>query len=249
MGEVIYLDRLRSDPSLGPRAPRVRARETPVFLFDLASPESYLVAERVERALGGADWTPVDGSRLLGETGRLTGRGDRPRRLGLDERRRRAESLARAQRLPLVWPERFPAPVSCALRAAAYACELGAGASFALAAFRLAFCGGFDLDDPETLAEAAAAAGVPLEECLAAAGETWRDQELQTTAEHLRARGVLELPAIGAGGRWFAGESGLLAASVSASTSASASGSASRSASASASVGAQSLVDPLAPLV
>ena len=36
--------------------------------------------------------------------------------------------------------------------------EGGRGAGFVLAASRLAFCGGFDLEDPEILAEAAAAA-------------------------------------------------------------------------------------------
>ncbi len=37
-----------------------------------------------------------------------------------------------------------------------------------LAAGRLAFCGGFDLDDPELLAEAAAAAGIDMEGWLSA---------------------------------------------------------------------------------
>jgi 2-hydroxychromene-2-carboxylate isomerase len=199
MGEVIYLDRQRSQ-----RAPSPAQDVAPMFLFDLVSPESYLVAERIERALGEVEWIPVDGSRLLGDVDRA----------GVHEWRQRAEAAARAQRLPLVWPERFPARVPCALRAAAYASELGAGASFALAAFRLAFCGGFDLEDPEVLAEAAAAAGVPLDECLTAAGETSRDEELQAASDHLRSRGVLELPAIRAEGRWFAGESGILPASA-----------------------------------
>ena len=77
-------------------------------------------------------------------------------------------------RLPLVWPEPFSDGGARARRAASFACELGAGAAFALAAGRLAYCGGYDLDDPEMLAEAAAAAGVPLTPCLEAAGETWR---------------------------------------------------------------------------
>ncbi len=63
---------------------------------------------------------------------------------------------------PLIWPEPFADGGVRARRAASFACELGAGAAFALAAGRLAYCGGFDLDDPETLAEAAAAAGLPL---------------------------------------------------------------------------------------
>ncbi len=53
------------------------------------------------------------------------------------------------------------------MRVASLAAERGRGAAFVLAAGRLAFCGGFDLDDPEILAEAAAAAGLALDECLA----------------------------------------------------------------------------------
>ena len=46
-----------------------------------------------------------------------------------------------------------------AMRVAALAAEQDRAAPFVLAAGRLAFCGGYDLDDPETIAEAAAAAG------------------------------------------------------------------------------------------
>jgi 2-hydroxychromene-2-carboxylate isomerase len=198
MGQLIYLDQRRAE------RPSIATPSIPTFVFDLGCPVSYLLAERIERTLGEADWVPVDGSGLRGE---LTRAGER-------DWRKRAETLARSQRLPLVWPERFPAGAPCALRAAAYACELGAGPSFALAAFRLAFCGGFDLEDPEALAEAAAAAGVPLDECLAAAGETSRDEELQETCETLRGRGVDALPAVRVQGRWFGGESAILAASA-----------------------------------
>jgi 2-hydroxychromene-2-carboxylate isomerase len=114
--------------------------------------------------------------------------------------------LAASLRLPLVWPDRFPAERPGAMRAAAHAAETGAGARFALAASRLAFCGGFDLEDPEILAEAAAAAGVPLETCLAAAGDPARDAELHATARGLLSHGVLHLPAIRIGQRWFDGE-------------------------------------------
>ncbi|MFZ0042327.1 MAG: DsbA family protein [Solirubrobacteraceae bacterium] len=198
MGDLIYLDRRRAEHSSPPPPAK------PMFVFDLTCPESYLVAERIERELGETEWIPLDATALRGE----------PDAAALHEWRKQAESVARTQRLPLVWPERFPARMPCALRAAAYACELGAGPSFALAAFRLAFCGGFDLEDPEALAEAAAVARVPLDECLSAAGETWRDEELADTAEALRRSGLTDVPAICIDGQWFAGESGLLAASA-----------------------------------
>jgi 2-hydroxychromene-2-carboxylate isomerase len=198
MGQVIYLDQRRADRS------RPTADLHPSFFFDVSSPLSYLTAERVERTLGQAHWIAVDEASLLGERSQPE----------LESLRERAETLARALRLPLVWPDRFPAHSPCALRAADYACELGAGPSFVLAASRLAFCGGFDLADPETLAEAAAAAGVPLDGCMAAARDTRRDPPLTATAQGLRARGIRELPAIRVGGHWFESESGLIAASA-----------------------------------
>jgi 2-hydroxychromene-2-carboxylate isomerase len=198
MGQLIYLDQRRSDRS------RPTADSRPSFFFDVACPLSYLTAERVERTLGETHWIAVDETSLRGERDRD--------RAELDALREQAEARARALRLPLVWPDRFPAPSPCALRAAAYACELGAGPRFVLAASRLAFCGGFDLEDPEVLTEAAAAAGVPLDGCLAAAGDARRDEALTATARGLRSRGIGELPAIRIGGQWFESESGLQAA-------------------------------------
>ncbi len=213
MGELIYLDERRADrcrPTNGLR---------PAFFFDLSCPLSYLSAERVERTLGDVDWVPVAGGALCSigvaraeQSGDLSDL-DAPSEAKLTVMRERAEARARALRLPLVWPDTFATGAPCALRAAAYAVEIGAGAPFALAASRLAFCGGFDLDDPETLAEAAAAAAVPLDECLKAAGDTSRDRALLATADGLRSRGIKELPAIRVGKHWFEGDHGLLSAS------------------------------------
>jgi len=202
MGKVIYLDHRRAQRA----RPAVQA--PPAFFFDVACPLSYLTAERIERTLGEVEWIAVDGESLRRPRQSARVRGPEP----VGQLRERADAHARALRLPLVWPEHFPRGARCAQRASAFACEIGAGAAFALAATRLAFCGGFDLDDPETLAEAAAAAGIPLDECLAAAGETWRDAELEAAADALRAQGIDELPAVRVGDRWFSGETGLLAA-------------------------------------
>lgn len=81
-----------------------------------------------------------------------------------------------------------------------------------LAASRLAFCGGFDLEDPEILAEAAAAADVPLDECLSAAGDPTIDAQLEATARGLTTRGVSNLPAIRIARSWFDGEERLVEA-------------------------------------
>jgi 2-hydroxychromene-2-carboxylate isomerase len=200
MGEVVYLDEWRTDHL------RTNAESAPSFFFDLADPLSYLSAERVERNLGSAEWIPVSASMLHGDGSAA--------HLDLDARREYAEAQAKALRLPIVWPESYPNPVPCAQRAAAYAVAIGAGQQFALAASRLAFCGGFDLSDPETLAEAAAASAVPLSTCLRAAGDPAWDAPLEATAHSLRLRGIHELPAFRVGRRWFEGGTGLLHAAA-----------------------------------
>ncbi len=188
MGELIVLTERLAD-----RSRRAGWRRS-AFFFDLAYPFSYLVAERVERELGEVDWVPAP----MLESGAPTG-----------GRWVAAERRARALRLPLVWPERRDAPAPGTLRAALYAAEVGAAARFALAAGRLRFCGGFELDDPETLAEAAAAAGLDLDRCLAAARDATRDGILHATARGLRRRGVSEAPALAIGGQLFHGADAL----------------------------------------
>jgi predicted DsbA family dithiol-disulfide isomerase len=71
----------------------------------------------------------------------------------------------------------------------------------------LAFCGGFDIEDPEILAEAAAAAGIAPELSLAAAENPEYDIELERAALRLSAAGVERLPAICLDGDWLEGES------------------------------------------
>ena len=65
-----------------------------------------------------------------------------------------------------------------------------------LAATRLAFAGGFDLDDLEILTEAAAAAGLRLDRCLRAAREERRDGAIEAAARRLLGAGADRLPAL-----------------------------------------------------
>jgi 2-hydroxychromene-2-carboxylate isomerase len=187
MGDVIFLEERRADRS------RSRGATELAFFFDLSCPFSYLAAERVERLLGEVDWIPVAGIWS-------------PASADLDELCARAERRASELRLPLVWPDRFPSAVPSALRASVRAADSGSGPRFALAAARLAFCGGFDLEDPEVLAEAAAAAGVMLADCLGAAGDAELDRELAASARALRAEGVTRLPVMRVGHRFYEGE-------------------------------------------
>jgi 2-hydroxychromene-2-carboxylate isomerase len=198
MGTLLDLNPRLADRSRPTRSAR------PAFFFDLSCPLSYLGAERAERLLGEIDWVPAAGNQLR--------RGHGP--LACSTEREQVERTAAQLRLPLVWPERFPFEAPRALRVASYASEIGAGAKFALAAARMAFCGGFDLEDPEVLAEAAAAASVPFEDCLEQAGNSGWDAQLLATGDGLRRRGIERLPVVRVGPRWFAGECGLLAASA-----------------------------------
>jgi 2-hydroxychromene-2-carboxylate isomerase len=197
MGDVIRLADRRAARrfEVGHRSAPSRVE----FYFDLCCPFSYLAAERVERIFDDVVWTPASTSAL---------------RCGMPESdqdavcatRASAERRAAELRLPLVWPERHPGEVPAAMRAASYAAEHGRGAAFALAAGRLAFCGGFDLEDPEILAEAAAAAGIGMEGLLDAVGELGRDGAIEAAGRRMLAAGADELPALRVGRALFCGE-------------------------------------------
>ncbi len=199
MGELISLsERRRLAPNH--QAARPRAREArPTFSFDLALPETYLAAERVDRYCHGLRWQPASAP-ALGAGRPAPGRG---------ATMAAAEERAAALGLPLIWPDPFPMDARPAMRCAARACELGRGGAFVLAASRLAFCGGFALSDPEVLAEAAAASGVPLDECLVAAGDVGRDRDIEAAGQRLAAMGADALPTLRVGRLLFSGEARL----------------------------------------
>ncbi|MBV9918346.1 MAG: DsbA family protein [Solirubrobacterales bacterium] len=212
MGELIDLDRYRerqvrrqAEASVGaPAAPVARSASGPaVFFFDLACPFSYLAAERVERILSDVEWIPVT----------ITTAGERHPCHSRAERAR-AERQAADLRLPLVWPDPLRGRTLSALRAARFAQELEAGVQFALAAARLAFCGGFDLEDMDVLSEAAAAAGISPAGCVQAARDDSKDGALQAAARGLKERGIQRLPAINMQGSWLQGEGALAGAAA-----------------------------------
>jgi 2-hydroxychromene-2-carboxylate isomerase len=198
MGEVIHLTERLADRA------RPSARSRIAFFFDLTCPFSYLVAERIERALGEVEWVPVPGGEV---------RDGVPHGLTFDLMER-AERRAIELRLPLSWPDSQLGGAPEALRAAAWAGTQGAAGRFALAALRLQFCGGYDLGEREILASAADAAGLPVDDCMRASRDRCWNAQLEATARGLRARGVHELPAIRIERRWLQGERSLAEAAA-----------------------------------
>src|SRR3954462_13696238 len=110
MGEVIRLEDRRAR-----RRPDVEGRKAVrgEFFFDLASPFTYLAAERVDRAFDAVTWTPACARTLRCRALPAGGEVGGPGAL--------AEERAAALRLPLEWPERWPAAVPAAMRVAHHA--------------------------------------------------------------------------------------------------------------------------------
>lgn len=200
MGTVISLEghrQARQRRATGARHAPPRA----TLFFDLGSPFTYLAAERADRLFARLEWMPASADALQAA--------------GLGEEGMRAVSeRAALLGLPFVWPAQRPGDVRGAMRVASLAAERGCGAGFVLAASRLAFCGGFDISDPEILAEAAAAAGIGLRETLAALGDVSRDGSIEEHGRLLLAAGASRLPALRVGRMLFCGEDRLLEAAA-----------------------------------
>ena len=197
MGTVVSLDahRRRRHP-----ADRLRA----ICHVDLGCPFSYLAAERVHRSFTQLTW-------CLASNAALDRRDPAADPARADRVRATAERRAAELRLPLEWPDGFPREVPAAMRAASLAIERGRGSEFILAAGRLAFCGGFDLEDPDVLAEAAAAAQLDLDECLRAARDETRDAPIEAAGRRLLAAGAERLPVVRVGRTLVWGERGISA--------------------------------------
>jgi 2-hydroxychromene-2-carboxylate isomerase len=191
VGTVISLaERRRARARRGARARRA------VFSFDLADPATYLAAERVERLPVAVHWQPAIVPTAKPMSAAAAAR--RARELGL----------------PLVWPERHPHELAMPMCVAAYAAHQGRAAEFVLAATRLAFCGGFDLEEPAVLAEAIAAAGLDLGVALWAAGAEELDAEIRAAGRFLAEHGATSTPVVQVGRMLFAGEARLAEAAA-----------------------------------
>ncbi len=188
--------------------------ERATFYFDLGSPYAYLAAERIEEVLG-ADvlWQPVSLGAIFKATGRSSWAvGDPARRAhGIAEVERRALAYGLP---PLRWPAPWPSNYLFAMRAAAFAFQVGRGREFTRRAFRDAFARGRDLAVPENVLHAAAEAGLDPEAVAAATADPDVKLALRRATDAALARGVHGVPTVAAGGELFWGDDRLEDASA-----------------------------------
>jgi len=179
------------------------------FFYDLASPEAYLAAERVNLTLPAVpEWVPVrfedDPGPFRCEQEVLAYREDverRARELGLQ---------------PVRWPAAFPFESDWAMLAATYAKQVGRAVAFSLAAFRQAFAGGRDLSQRDSVLIAGAACEMHPTALVKGAGLGSIAARLADATAQARAAGVRSVPAVALGGEVFHGERALDAASLAA---------------------------------
>ncbi|MFI4985417.1 MAG: DsbA family protein [Solirubrobacterales bacterium] len=182
------------------------------FYFDLSSPRAYLAAERILHVLpAAAEWQPVLARDLpAAETSDAF-------RCREEEDIFRAEIARRAEELglqPLRWPHPFPFDSALAMRVATYAKSIGRVVPFAQAAFRQAFAGGRDLQQPDNVLIAAAACEMHPTAVLAGAKLRSVERELAARTARAAEGGVLDVPAVVVGERVFLGERAIEEASL-----------------------------------
>jgi 2-hydroxychromene-2-carboxylate isomerase len=190
--DVVSLERYRL--AAARRRPAAGRVGRPTLYFDLQSPYTYLAAERADRMFAGLRWLPAS---LPAQAGGM---------VTCELERSAISARAALLGLPLVWPVEPAASGPGAMRVASLAVEHGVGAEFVLAASRLVFCGGYSIEDPEILAEAAAAAGIDWREMLEVVGDATRDAAIAEAGRMLAAAGADRLPALRVGRTLFCGE-------------------------------------------
>ena len=160
------------------RIPQISNPQSAIFYYDVASPWSWLAAERLHSVLDEVpEWQPVLG---------------RPE----DVDRAAVERAAIEQGLPAPrWPEPFPFDGEPATRAATFAKQTGRAVAFSLAAMRQAFAAGRDLSVVDNVLIAAAACELHPRAVIKAL-ETRSVIEAVVTAESL---GIDRLPALRVG--------------------------------------------------
>jgi 2-hydroxychromene-2-carboxylate isomerase len=184
------------------------------FYFDLASVESYLLAERILDALAiVAEWQPVLRDRLPGpsaETARCVTEAEVFR---VELARRAAQASVQPLQWPRAWPELDSGQ---AMLAATYAKSIGRTVAFSQAAFRQIFAGGRDPADADTLVIAGAACEIHPRALLNALSLQSTARALGEATAAAAELGVRDTPAVSVGAQVFHGEAELALAAAAA---------------------------------
>jgi 2-hydroxychromene-2-carboxylate isomerase len=199
----------------------VTSQARPSFYFGVMSPYSWFAAERIERLLPQARWRGVLAGVVFKEHGRTS--------WGLTERR--ADGMADCQLRasehalgPIAWPEPWPASDLLAGRAMAF-CERrdrkdapatgtpdasapGAGLlkTFALAAMRMAFLEGADLEQLDAVIEAGRRSGIDEYELRGGLKDQRVKDELRAITGEAIAAGAFGVPTVLVGEELFWGD-------------------------------------------
>jgi|GEM_PF-37563 2-hydroxychromene-2-carboxylate isomerase/GNAT superfamily N-acetyltransferase len=180
------------------------------FWFELASPYSYIAAERIE-ALAAARgvairWQPfLLGALFKRRPGNESGFQEAPepqRRY----RRRDVERLTRQFRLPLVPLSVYPRPSLLAARVALAGLAEGWCPRFARACFRANFAEDRDIADATTIGEILTDLGLEADEVLAAARAPENKAALAATVERALDLGIFGAPSFRVAGELFWGQ-------------------------------------------
>jgi 2-hydroxychromene-2-carboxylate isomerase len=176
------------------------------FYYDLASPDAWLVAERVVHVLGEVpEFIPVSLSGLAaGEVGPFRCAAEVDAYFE-DLGRRASEHELMAVRAP----SGFPPDTSFAMLAATYAKQIGKVVAFSLAAFRQAYAAGRDLSERDTVFIAGAAAEIHPAALAKGAGLKGTAARLRDATAAAAEAGVLDVPAVRVGDRVFHGSAEL----------------------------------------
>jgi 2-hydroxychromene-2-carboxylate isomerase len=176
------------------------------FFYDLGSPYAYLAADRIDEQFSSSidvEWVPV----LLGGIFKATGRSSWAEGAGRADGIAEVARRAAAYKMPSFnYPEPWPNNGLMAMRVATWARSVGAGRSFARAAFEVQFGDGLALSDPDNIELAAHRAGLDPQFALEAAGDpAVKDALIASTHAALDA-GVVGVPSVFAGDRVFWGD-------------------------------------------
>jgi 2-hydroxychromene-2-carboxylate isomerase len=189
----------------------------PLFFFGAMSPYSWFAAERIERLLPDARWQGVFAGAIFKANGRVS--------WGLTERRAEGiadcETRAAAHGLgPIRWPEPWPTSDLLIARALIFAERAGRpgesaadgrdghsqARALALAAMRLAFLHGADLEQEDVVIEAGRRAGIDAVALSSALADSDVKETLRNATDDVLALGVFGVPTIVIGEELFWGD-------------------------------------------